>query len=109
MDIREIARAQWSEFFNRYSRDHTGKQVTIEAYGPGTNPHEEARALPFAGITYEPKSSDIQILLGTKDNDLLSQTVIHPTHVWVRPGEAGLPDIVEIRSQDGITFLLRIS
>ena len=108
MDIREIDREEWGRFFDDFSKRHAGRKINVEAYGPGTNPHHEIRALPFVGIVYEPKSEGaIEIIVGADPENHVSHTVIDPIHVWVRAEEAG--DIVEIRSDDGVTCLLRFA
>lgn len=107
-DIREINRENWGHFFDDFSKRHSGKKINVEAYGPGTNPHHEIHSLPFVGIVYEPKSEGaIEILVGTDPANHVSHTVTNPIHVWVRPDENG--DVLEVRSDDGVTCLLRFA
>jgi hypothetical protein len=106
-DTHEIERAKWSHFFDRLSKDHEGKHVSMEAYGPGTNPHREIRSLPLVGITFEPKSDSIEFILGAEADNHISHTVNRPTHVWVRREPSG--NVLDVRSEDGLTFLLRLS
>jgi hypothetical protein len=106
-DIHEINREQWVHFFDKLSKDHEGKPVSMDAYGPGTNPHREVRRLPLTGITYEPRSDSIEFILGTERDDHLTHTVYKPTHVWVRRETSG--DVLDVRAEDGLTFLLRLS
>lgn len=109
MDIHEVAQEKWADFLDKFSKDHAGRHVTVEAYGPGTNPHTESRALPFVGVTYEPKSQDIEIQLGMEAKNHVSHTVTKPTHVWVRTHTEEGGDILEIRSADGVMILLRLA
>jgi hypothetical protein len=106
-DIHEIKREKWGHFFDRLSKDHEGKQVSMEAYGPGTNPHREIRSRALVGITYEAKTDSIEFIFGAEAEDHISHTVQHPTHVWVRREPTG--DVLDVRSDDGLTFLLRLS
>jgi hypothetical protein len=106
-DIREVERDKWAHFLDRLSKDHEGKHVSMEAYGPGTNPHRELRSLPLVGITYEPKGDSIEFIFGTEPAQHVSHTVNHPTHIWVRREATG--EVLDVRSDDGLTFLLRLS
>ena len=106
-DIKEIHQDRWGHFFDDFSKQHAGKKINVEAYGPGTNPHREINSLPFVGIVYEPKSNDIEIIVGTEPANHVSHTITNPIHVWVRPDEIG--DILEVRSDDGVTCLLRFA
>jgi len=106
-DITEVPREKWGHFFDEFTRKHAGKRINVDFYGPGTSPHREIHSLPFVGIVYEPKSSDIEIAVGTEAADHVSHTVNDPIHVWVKEDEHG--DIVEVRSDDGVTSLLRFA
>lgn len=106
-DIQEIARDQWSSFCTQFTKEHAGKSVRVEVFGPGTNPHNETQSSTFVGITFEPKSDDIEISLGMEAADHVSHTVTSPAHLWVRPGSPG--DIIDLKSADGITYLLHLS
>ncbi len=107
-EIQEIGRDRWAAFFDGFTKQHAGRKIDVEAYGPGTNPHHEIRGLPFVGIVYEDRGQgSIEVLLGTEAENHVSHTVAAPIHVWARPEEAG--DIVEIRADDGVTCLLRFA
>jgi hypothetical protein len=107
MEIQEIHRDLWVDYFNGLSRSHANRPVAIEAYGPGTFNHHVTVALPFAGTTYEQKEDTIEIIQGLARENLVSHTVSKPTHVWFHSDDS--IDVVEIRSGDGVTFLLRFS
>jgi len=109
MEIQEISRDLWVDYFNGLSKSHAERPVAIEAYGPGTFNHHVTVALPFAGTTYEQKEDTIEIIQGLTKNNLVSHTVAKPTHIWFHSDVTDVTDVVEIRSGDGVTFLLRFS
>ncbi len=53
--ISEIPKANWSKFFNDFSRKHEGWIAEIEASQRGSRKRVEARRLPFEGITVDLK------------------------------------------------------
>jgi hypothetical protein len=107
MEIHEIKRDTWAEYFDHFTKRHQGIAVLVETYGPGTVSPTDPKSLPLAGITYEPKGDSLEILLGTKPDDHISHTVTHPSHIWSHPNVNG--DVLEVRSSGGITFLLRFA
>lgn len=90
MATHDIPREQWKTFFEDFSRRHQGRaRVTVEAVDPKTQPHVEANALPFVGLSFEEKGSDtgsIVLLLGAERGDHVKHSVENPRHVYHKAG-----------------------
>jgi Family of unknown function (DUF5335) len=64
MTIRRLQRDDWSGFCIRVTRGFLGKWVDIEVASPQIGFQPEARRLPLIGISYDPKSDVLELLLG---------------------------------------------
>lgn len=110
MATQEIGRDQWGTFFDDFSQKHDTQPASMQITGAGTGSHQEARNLPFAGVTFETKGSDtgsIVILLGTEKDDHLSHTIQDATQVWHDSGDDTGQEVLEIRSGEGQNVLVR--
>ncbi len=117
MPTREIARTEWKNYFDDFSRTRQNEKVTVELiFSPQADPQFAMEGLPLVGITYEEKGSEagtIEIMVGGETNDSLTHTVTSPVHVYHKDA-AGLiseevnPDeVLEFTSTDDprITYL----
>ncbi len=110
MPTQQINKGQWTQFLNDFSRAHEGQTATVEAFGPGTGAHHEARALPFGGFEVETKEpGHIIVMLGTETDDHISHTVTSPVQVWHKAGPDEANEVVEIRSEDGIGLVIKFA
>src|SRR5438094_9604006 len=91
MPTQEIPRNQWSEFLNRFSRQHEGWLVTLEVFSPDIGAQEEAHGLPLEGITIAggDDSKGIAISAGRTLEHHLTHTVLARAHVSVRRTKQG--------------------
>ena len=109
MSTQEIARQEWCEFFDGFSRRHRGWLVTLEMLGPDLGDMIEARQMPLAGITVEPGDdgeTQIEISAGDKAAAHISHTITAPKHIWLKQTEEGADEALEIESE-GCAVLLR--
>jgi hypothetical protein len=58
MPTQEIPREQWTNFFNSFNRQHEGWLATLEVFATDAAAQEEARDLPFEGISVDGKRAD---------------------------------------------------
>lgn len=116
MPTRQIEATQWKEYLEDFSRRHQGAQIAIETADPEAGTQEEARWLPFVGISFEIKGSEadsIEILAGTETADHLTHTIFRPKKVYHKEGagiasdEVNQDEILEITSADEppVTYL----
>jgi hypothetical protein len=64
MTIRRLQRDDWSGFCIHVTRSFLGKLVDIEVASLQIGFQPEARRLPLIGISYDPKSDVLELLLG---------------------------------------------
>jgi hypothetical protein len=64
MTIRRLQRDDWSGFCIHVTRGFLGKWVDIEVVSLQIGFQPEARRLPLIGISYDPKSDVLELLLG---------------------------------------------
>lgn len=116
MPTRQIEPDQWKPFLDDFSRRHQGAKIAIEIADPQSGTQEEARWLPFVGISFEEKGSEadsIEILAGIQTEDHLTHTIFRPKKVYHKEGagiasdEVNRDEIIEITSADEppITYL----
>jgi hypothetical protein len=63
MTIRRLERSDWDGFCIRASRGFLGRQVDIEVASLEIGFQLEARRMPLIGMSYDPKSDVLQLLL----------------------------------------------
>jgi hypothetical protein len=68
MTIRRIERSEWSGFCLWASRGFLGKEVWIEAASLEIGFQIEVRRLPLLGMSYDPKSDVLELLVGELDH-----------------------------------------
>ena len=68
MTIRRLQRDDWSGFCAHVTRGFPGKRVDIEVASLQIGFQPEARRLPLIGISYDPKSDVLELLLGELDD-----------------------------------------
>src|SRR5689334_6971270 len=107
MTTREIAQNEWTVFFDTFSKEHQGLIGTVEVISSDIGALEEARALPFVGISAETKGS-LRILLGTEAADHIDHTVSAPVQVWLPSAGDGARDSLAIESKDRSRTILQL-
>jgi len=109
MPTQEIPRNQWSEFLNRFSRQHEGWLVTLEVFSPDIGAQEEAHELPLEGITIAggDDSKGIAISAGRTLEHHLTHTILAPAHMWIQRTNQGAEAALEIESEDNSKTLVR--
>jgi len=110
MQTQEIPHDEWTTFCDRFSRQHEGWLATLEVLSTDFGAQQEARDLPFEGITATFKDSAPEIIaisLGESPGDHVTHTITEPTRVWLEQTSQGGNAALEIESADQVKTLLR--
>jgi hypothetical protein len=110
MQTKEIARTEWPSFFNSFSRAHEGWLATLEILGPDIGAQVEERELAFEGITDESDEAHgntIMIMTGGRAENHVTHTITRPVEVSLEKTDEGADAALAIKSEDGVTALLR--
>ena len=104
MQTRLVPRAEWSTFFEGFTRDHFGWPATVWILGPRIGAQVEARELPLEGIVVDPLA--ISIHLGGMPGKNVEHPVAAPVSVWLETSEEDLLGALGINTADGTTTLV---
>jgi hypothetical protein len=109
MPLREIPREDWETFFDRFSGQHQGWLVTIEASGSDRVADVETRELPFEGITRTLTGSDdvVSIIVRKDLRGHALHSVKAPSHIRLEQTETGAHKALQIESANGATTVIR--
>jgi methyl coenzyme M reductase subunit C len=107
MPTREIARDEWPEFLDAFSRQHDLWIVSVEVAGADIGAQVEGQRLRLRGISADAGQSSISIMLETPGGGHLTHTVIEPSHLWIEQTSTGAEAALQIQSGDGDTTLVR--
>jgi hypothetical protein len=95
MTIRRLERNDWIGFCLRTSRGLSGKWADLEIASLQIGAQLEARRLPLLGISYDPKSDVLELLVGE-----LEHLIRAPREFYVDEGLLGLVSL-QIVDADG--------
>ncbi len=107
MPTEEIPREQWNTFFDSFNRQHEGWLATLEIFATHSGAQQEARDMPFEGISVDSKEGALSITIGKTPADHVSHKIDHPVHIWLQKTEAGANAALEIEAEDDSKMLLR--
>ena len=100
MTIRRLQRDDWSGFCIRVTRGFLGKWVDIEVASLQIGFQPEARRLPLIGISYDPKSDVLELLLGE-----LEHLIRAPREFYVDEEPLGITSL-QIIDAEGVHQIL---
>jgi hypothetical protein len=104
---RQLARAEWSTYFDRFTRERlqatAPEDATIEVVSPTLGDQFQVSAVRLLGLTYDPKSEALEVLLENVDH-----LIFRPTEIWVVEGEPGIISTLEILQSDGTKELIYV-
>ena len=84
METRTIPESEWVEFFDRFSRDHTGWHATIEVLDTQSGPQNVAADLPLLGISFDMQGSRpcaMDISVGDRPDRHVNHAVDMPLYI----------------------------
>ncbi len=103
----QLPRQQWKEYFDRftkkYLRDDRPEAATIELLSPLLGDQFEVDRVPLLGITYDPKSDALEVLLKNLDH-----LVFKPKAISAVEEKDGFLSGIEIVRGDGTKEVLTI-
>ena len=99
----KLDKAAWQKAFDQMSKSElVGKQVEIEVTGLAIGDQIEQEWIQLLGITYDPKSDLIEILV-----EGLDHLIPKPREIWVEHGAAGLASM-EVVGADDVCQIIRL-
>jgi Family of unknown function (DUF5335) len=102
---KQIPRDQWKDYFDRFTktlvRDGRQESATIELISPGLGDQIEVDAAHLFGISYDPRSGILEVLL-----DRVDRLVYQPEELWVVEEEDDLVSSLEIVRDGGMKEIL---
>jgi hypothetical protein len=105
---KQIPRSEWKDYLERFTREHLTRDppddVTVEVLSPTIGDQFEARAERLLGLTYDPKSRAVEVLL----EDQLDHLAFDPVEIWAIEMEDGFVSTLELVREDGTRELLYI-
>ena len=108
----EIQQEQWQAYLDDFSKRNSGRMVDLQLLSDELGTQEEAKMLPFEGITLETKgslASSVEIMLGgtgSADNRNLTHTVTKVRRIVPKTGVDGRDDALEIEAGDGAKTII---
>ena len=108
----EIQQEQWQAYLDGFSKRNTGRMADLQILSDELGTQEEAKMLPFEGITLETKgflASSVEIMLGgtrSADKRNLTHTVTRIRRIVPKTGRDGREGALEIEARDGAKTIL---
>ena len=110
MRNRQVPHAEWTRFFETFTREHQGATATVRVVDPRLGVQVEARDMPFEGIAVDPEiGAPIRIQLGTKPPANLDHPIEQPEQIWLELTDRGTAAALEITSGGGRRTILEFS
>ena len=105
-----ICRDSWSSFFDDFSREYEGWQVTLEVESPDIGSQVEARDVPLQGISADVKGDerDVAIALGTEHSSIVTHFLSRVTQVRLIQSNRGVDQAVEVEAYGGEKAILTL-
>ena len=104
---KQLARTEWNAYFDRFTREQLQGEApgaaTIEVVSPTLGDQFQLSAVRLLGLTYDPKSDALEVLLENVDH-----LIFRPTEIWVMEGEPGFISTLEIVQSDGTKELIYV-
>lgn len=98
----QLDKSEWQPYFDRVSKALAGEQAEIEVSSLALGNQVEADWLPLYGITYDPKSDLVEVLV-----EGLDHLIHHPQSVFVDHNGGGLRSM-EVIEEDETRQIVRL-
>ena len=96
---RQLPRAEWKDYFDRFTREHLRDDApgaaSIEIMSPTLGDQFEVSSIRLLGLSFDPKAEDLEVALENIDH-----LIFHPKEIWVLEGEPGFIATLEVISPD---------
>ena len=106
MTTKRVPPAAWRTFFDRFTqqhlRDDLPETVTIEVVSPEVGDQFSVKEARLFGITYDPKSNALEVVLEGSDH-----LVFRPVDIWVMESETDrFLETIDLVRADGTKEIL---
>jgi hypothetical protein len=101
MATHKLEQAAWQPYLDKISKTLTGKLAEIEVDSLNIGAQIEAEWVPLLGISYDPKSKLVEVLL-----EGLDHLIQDPSEIWVDHGPGGLASM-EVVHADGTKEIIK--
>ena len=109
LSTREIPRAEWTDFFNDFSRNADSLLANVEVAGRDIGDQVEADRLLLTGVSYDHKDDIVVIGLDAKggSTEELEHIVYNPRKIYLATGE-GDAMVFDIEDAEAHQTLVRL-
>ena len=110
-DTRSEMKMSWREILDRATKDHQGKETSVEVVGEEYGDQVEAEHMALTSLSYDPKDDVVIVALGPlegRNDPVLRHIVEQPREVLVDSVPPELPLTVEIVDGDGTTTIVSV-
>ena len=105
----ELARDDWSTYFDDLSRELTTTHATVEIEGPDLGAQVEAEDLVLNGISYDDRDDVLVVGLSPGGPaESLEHLVSSPQRIAVESSAGLLPSSIEVEDAEGERTLVRL-
>jgi hypothetical protein len=102
MATSKLEKAAWQRYFDQVSKTLVGKQAEIEVASLQIGDQIEAEWVPLLGISYDPKSDIVEVLV-----EGLDHLIQKPVEIYIEQGPAGLASL-EVIDADDVRQIVRL-
>lgn len=111
MSTRQIPQDQWNDYLSGFSAHNQTRHIAIDLESTELGPQRLVDQKPLLGV--EPDLKDehhpaITVIVGDPEGgepDVLRHQVENPTAIWVKQGEDGEVEALDIETEDGRAIL----
>lgn len=107
MALKKLDKAEWQGLFDHLSKILMGKRAEIETASLDWGDQIEAEWLPFLGITYDPKSDLVEIVLEGPKRENIDHLIRHPREIYIDVGGTGFRSMA-IVDGDGVMQIVTL-
>jgi len=103
MSTREIAKSEWTSFFDQVSKVLRGKMIQIEVDSLELGAQIEVSKLSLNGLTYDKKDNSFII-----STDEIQHAIHSPRQIFVKDGTRGIESLL-VSTSDGVEQIVSFS
>jgi len=100
--LMNVTKAEWREFFDRFSSVLSGKQAQVEVASLDLGDQIVAEWIPLQGITYDTADDLLDVSL-----DHLTHMIRHPRDIIIEEGPGGISSVA-VALRDGSRQVIRL-
>lgn len=105
MATRDIPRAEWTSFFDRFSKDHLDETATLAVTGQDVGRQIVADTQIFHGISADEKDGENRVAIMIGGDEGTTHNVSAPAKVSMKDAEGAAGPALEIQGDDTTALL----